>query len=88
MENAKIAKQIIDFQKAAFDNSFNAIVMIQEQTEKMLDIALQQATWLPEEGTKTIKEWADTYKQGREDFRKTVDTNFRKVEEFFAGLEK
>ncbi len=88
MDNTKIAKQMIDFQKAAFDNTFSAMVMVQEQTEKMLDIALQQATWLPEEGTKTIREWVDTYKKGREDFKKTVDTNYKKVEDFFAGLAK
>ncbi len=35
MEPTGIAKQVIDLQKTAFDNAFKAMVMLQEQTEKM-----------------------------------------------------
>ena len=88
MDSTKIAKQMIDFQKATFDNSFNAMVMLQEQTEKMVNTFLDQATWLPEEGRRVINEWVDAYKKGREDFKKTVDENFKKVEGFFAAPTK
>lgn len=88
MEPVKIAKQMIEFQKATFDNSFSAMGMVQEQAERMLNMSLEQATWLPEEGKKVIDEWIKAYKKGREDFKKTVDENFAKVEAFFAGTEK
>ena len=88
MEPVKIAKQMIEFQKATFDNSFNAMGMVQEQAERMLNMSLEQATWLPEEGKKVIDEWIKGYKKGRVDFKKIVDENFAKVEEFFAGTEK
>ena len=87
MDSAKIAKQMIDFQKTTFDNTFTAMVMIQEQTERMADTLLAQATWMPAEGKKAINDWVEAYKKGREDFKKTVDENFKKVEDFFASFE-
>ncbi|MCK7507450.1 MAG: hypothetical protein MZV70_27680 [Desulfobacterales bacterium] len=36
MEPKQIAKQMVDFNKKAFDNSFEAMAVIQEQTEKMV----------------------------------------------------
>ena len=88
MDTEKMAKQMIDFHKATFDNTFNAMVMLQDQTEKMVNTFLAQATWLPEEGKRVIDEWLSAYKKGREDFRQIVDDNFSKVEDFFATTEK
>ena len=88
MDQKAIFKQMVDFNKATFDNSFNPMGMVQEQAERMLNMSLEQATWLPEEGKKVIDEWIKAYKKGREDFKKIVDENFAKVEAFFAGTEK
>jgi polyhydroxyalkanoate synthesis regulator phasin len=86
MEQKAILKQMIDFNKNTFDNSFNAMVMLQEQTEKMVNAFMDQATWLPEEGRKVINEWTKAYKKGCEDFRKAADENFKRVEDFFTSL--
>jgi hypothetical protein len=88
MEPKQIAQQMIDFYKATFDNSFKAMTMLQEQNEKMVDMFLAQATWLPEEGKKALNDWINAYKKGRDDFKKTVDDSFKKVESFFAGVNK
>jgi polyhydroxyalkanoate synthesis regulator phasin len=88
MDTGKMAKQMLDFHKATFDNTFNAMVMLQDQTEKMVNAFLDQATWLPEEGKRVIDEWLSAYKKGREDFRSMVDENFKKVDDFFATTEK
>ncbi len=88
MEQSKIAKQMIDFQKATFDNTFNAMTMLQDQTEKMVNMFLEQATWLPDHGKKALNEWVQAFKKGREDFKKAVDESFRKVDDFFASTEK
>ncbi len=45
-------KQMIDFQKATFNNSFIAMTKIQDQGNAMLNVFLNQASWLPEEGKK------------------------------------
>ncbi|MCF8129463.1 MAG: hypothetical protein K9N10_13195 [Deltaproteobacteria bacterium] len=88
MEPVKIAKQMVEFQKATFDNTFNAMGMVQDQAERMFSMSLNQATWLPEEGKTAIDGWVKSYKRGREDFKKTVDDNFKKVDDFFASSKK
>ncbi|HNU74819.1 MAG TPA: hypothetical protein PLE36_14045 [Deltaproteobacteria bacterium] len=88
MDQKQMVRQVIDFQKASFDNSFNAMVLIQEQTEKMAKTFLDQANWLPEEGKSVLNQWIGAYKKGRDDFKKSVDENFRKVDEYFSASEK
>ena len=85
MEQKEILKQMIAFNKTAFDNSFNAMVMLQEQTERMVNTFLLQTTWLPDEGKKVINDWVKAYKKGREDFKKLVDQSFKSVEDFLAS---
>jgi hypothetical protein len=87
MEQKKLFKQMIDFQKATFDNSFKAMATLQEQGEKMMNMFLSQAPWLPEEGKKAITNWIEAYTKGRDSFKDTVETNFKKVQEYFANAE-
>jgi hypothetical protein len=87
-EYSQMFKQMITFNKTAFDNSFNALVTLQEQTEKMVNTFLDQATWLPEEGKKVTLDWIQAYKKGCEDFKKVVDENFQRVEDFIASSGK
>ena len=88
METKKIAKQMIEFNKTAFNNTFNALVSVQDQTEKMANTLLNKVPGLPEEGKKSIDNWVKTYKKGREDFKKAVDESFKKAEGFFAVSEQ
>ena len=88
MDSAKIAKQTIDFQKTMFDNTFNAMVLVQEQTERMANTLLDQVTWMPAEGRSAISGWVDAFKKSREDFKKGVDENFKRVEDFFTASDK
>jgi len=88
MDSAKIAKQMIDFQKTMFDNTYTAMVMVQEQTERMANMLLDQATWMPAEGKNAISSWVNAFKKGREDFKKGVDENYKRVEDFFTAFDK
>ena len=88
MEQKQMLTQMIEFNKSSFENSFNAMAMMQDQMEKMTATFMNQATWLPEEGKKAIKDWIDAFKKGRVDFKKTVDDSFKKVEGYFAGGKK
>jgi hypothetical protein len=87
-EPRKIAKQMMDVYKAGFDNSFNALLMVQEQMERMASMSMDQTMAMPEEAKKAFTEWAKAYKKGCEDYRKSVDDNFKRVETFFMEAEK
>ena len=85
MEPNFMLKQMLSFNKTAFDNSFTAMLTIQEQNANMVNTFLEQATWMPEEGKKLIRDWINAYKKGCEDFKKTADENYKKVDDFFAS---
>jgi len=87
MEQKKLFKQMIDFQKTTFDNSFNAMMTLQEQGEKMVNAFLEQAVFLPEEGKAAVKKWVDAYREGRTKYKEAVDENFKKVEDYFSDSE-
>jgi hypothetical protein len=80
-----ITKKIIDFHKANFDNTFEAITVLQNHSEKMVGLFLEKATLFPEEGKKVITEWLESYKKGRQEFKDAVDRSFKKVEDFFVN---
>ena len=85
METEKFAKQMVDFQKTTFDNTFTAVTMLQDQAERMFNTMLEQTTWLPEESRRVIGEMVGTYKKGRADFKGVMDENFVKIADLFEG---
>lgn len=87
MEQKALFKQVIDFQKNTFDNSFKAMASLQKQGEGILGVFLEQATWLPDEGKKAVTEWISAYENGRDSFRESVEKSFEKVEAYFAKTE-
>ena len=88
MDPKQIAKQMSQFNKTVFDNTFNAMTVLQERTEEMVNNYLAQSPWMPAEGKKAVTDWLKAYKQGREGFKAAVDDNYKKVEDFFAGADK
>ncbi|MFO7570257.1 MAG: hypothetical protein R6W75_10715 [Smithellaceae bacterium] len=83
MDPKQIAKQMIVFNKTAFDNNFRAMQALQEQTERLVNQFWEKSPMFPEEGKKAITDWMKAYKKGCEDFKIAVDGNFEKVESFF-----
>jgi hypothetical protein len=81
METAKFAKQTLGFQKTIFENSFNALIMAQEQTEKIISSYLEQLPWVTADGKKSLQTSIDMAKKTRDDFKKAVDDGFSKFEE-------
>lgn len=83
MDQKQLLKQMIEFNQATFNNTFQALTMLQDQFETLTQTAVDQSNWLPEEGRKAIEEWAKAYKTGREQFKSYVDESYQKVAEFF-----
>jgi polyhydroxyalkanoate synthesis regulator phasin len=88
MDPKQIVKQMIQFNKTAFDNTFNTMIVMQEQAEKMIGTYLEQAPMIPAEGKKAIADWMKAYKKGREEFKAAAEGNYKKVEDFFAAYDK
>ena len=82
----RLAKQVIDFQRTMFENIFKSMIIFQDQTESATSTLLNQATWLPEEGKKTIDAWVPVYKKGREDYKNIIDESFDNLKKFFPKV--
>ncbi len=88
MDPKQISKQMFDFNKMAFERSFAAMVVMQDQAEKMFNMWLDQNKWFPEEGKKAMAEWVKTYKKGRDDFKSKVEEGYEKLEQYLAPQDK
>jgi len=81
MDSKQMAKQTIGFQKTIFENSFTAIILAQDQTEKMVNSYLEKLPWVTEENRKSLAASVEVAKKARDDFKKAVDDGFAKFEE-------
>jgi hypothetical protein len=86
MDQKETLKQMIQYNKTVFENTFNSLAMLQDQMEKSMDMFMKQSAWLPAEGKKVVEEYSKAYKKARENFKNAVDESFKKVEGFFGGV--
>jgi len=88
MDQKQIAKQMMEFNKTAFDNTFSAMIVLQDQSEKLVSRFLEKAPWFQEKEKKAITDWINTYKKGREDFKNSADESYKKVADYFSDSQK
>ena len=63
MDPKKMGKQMLDFYKTSFDNSYSAMMMLQEQMERMGAMYWGQMVNLPDEAKKGLTEWTNPIKR-------------------------
>lgn len=83
MDTPAMAKQMINFQKTVFDNSFNAMSIVQDQTENMINNFMDQVPWMTQDMKKQMKETVTFTKKARDDFKKVMDDGYSKIEQMF-----
>ncbi|MCP4341589.1 MAG: hypothetical protein GY799_22600 [Desulfobulbaceae bacterium] len=81
METTQMTKQALEFQKTIFNNSFNAMVLAQEQTEKVFGSYVEKLPWATEESKKSVETSVEMGKKACADFKKAVDEGYAKFEE-------
>ncbi|KFZ44500.1 hypothetical protein DS62_11675 [Smithella sp. SC_K08D17] len=85
MDQKKIVRQMIEFNKMAFDNTFRVMAILQDQSENFFSRFLERATWLPDDGKNAVNEWLGNYKKGREYFKDYIDQNYKKATDYFIN---
>jgi len=83
MTQYSIAKQMIDFNRTTFENTFGAFCMFQEQSEKLVNSFIEQADWIPGEGKKAVADITALFRKGCSEFKRAVDENFGRMEAYF-----
>ena len=85
MENKKLAKQMIDFHKTSFRNSFSTMEMFRNQTEKFLQAMIDHTPGISAEGKQVLEHWSNAYKKTIADLQKTMDDGYAKLEVFLEN---
>lgn len=76
-------RQLVEFQKAAIDSTFDAVSAFQDQQEQYLNDMMERASFMPDEGREVVHQWVDAFRRGREDFKTTIDKSYELVEQYF-----
>jgi hypothetical protein len=84
MDVKQMTTQMIDVYRTAFDNSFSALMTLQEQMERLTNLYWGQVLSIPEETKKGLGEWTKTHKKNCVDFKKAMDEGFKNLESLAA----
>ncbi len=82
----EIQRQLVEFQKQAFDSTFNALSALQDQQRELMSRLLEGSPAVPGEMKQLIDEWTRALESGRAQFRDTVDRSFETVESYLERL--
>jgi len=82
MEPSEIVEQTLHLSKVTFDNTYNAMLLLQEHVQRMIDVYLHQMLVFPEEGKTVADTWMKAFSTNREELKKVVEKNC----EVFASL--
>ena len=55
MDPKKVTKQTFDFYKSTFENTYNAMSMLQEQSQKMVEMYLDQTQGFPRKARRPFR---------------------------------
>jgi len=84
MDMKKLGHQTMEFYKTAFDNAYDALMLYQEQMQRLGSMYWGQMVNLPEEAKKDLTEWMTVYKKNCVELKKMVDDNFKGLETSLA----
>jgi hypothetical protein len=84
MDQKNFMNRMLKFNQAVFNNTFEATVRIQDQTEKIGTALMEQAAWLPSESRKALTDCVATFKTSRNNFKAYMDENYQQAQKYFV----
>ena len=81
MNGEQVSKQILGMWKGSWETYVMTLKSAEEQSDRMLDIMLQQSGTFQEDAKKLIKEWVKNSKEVSKSYLDTVEQNVNKLEE-------
>jgi hypothetical protein len=83
MEAEKLAKQMIGFQKTAFNHTFDMVMAVRDQSEKITCSWCEKNGILPDQSKKVMLEWGHVIKKNLEEYKKVINDGFNTIESCF-----
>ena len=81
MNGEQVSKQILGMWKGSWETYVMTLKSAEEQSDRMLDIMLQQSGTFQEDAKKLIKEWVKNSKEVSKSYLDAVEQNVNKLEE-------
>lgn len=81
MMGQEMLNEVIKYVKSTYDTMTENLIKVQEQGEKILKDSVQRTKDLQSDSEKTMNEFFENAKKGRDEFKKMMDEGFKKVEE-------
>ena len=85
MDQKQLFRQMLEFNKKAFDNNLKAMCFFQTQSEQCIMRFLDSAGWIPEDNRKMTMQWLDDYKKNYEHLKICADEKYRKIMDSLNG---
>ena len=85
MKRKTLLEQMKAVNKLTFNNAFDAVALLQDQSGKLTNALLDQFYWLPSESRTTADVWVDAFRNGRLKLKKQIDDGFKQLETIFPS---
>lgn len=83
---ARYQRRMLGMQRAMFENTFNAMVTVQEQQQRFFDGLLEQAPGMPDETRALVDTWRKAAEDNRMYYRRAVERSFDHLEDYLDRL--
>ncbi len=77
MQRNPIAKQTLQLYHAALTQTLDAAIAVQNQSQKTLEIFLDQSPVVPHEGKRAMNEWLEACRHQTTAIRSVIEEGFR-----------
>ncbi len=79
-------RRMLDFQKRAFDTTFDMVARVQERREEAIVNWVEKSERLPAEAGSLVREWTRLFQDGRGSYRAAVDASFGLANSYLDSL--
>lgn len=76
---ARMGARVIDFQKSAFSITFETLLKMQEQTQKVTSVFMTENKAIPEQSRAMLDQWQSQLTQGQNDFQKHIIDHYDRL---------
>jgi len=83
LEPAKMPEDMAKFLRASWETYLKLLETVQGQTEKVLEVMLEQSDSVRAEGKEMLKKWTEMMKQSQVQYKKMMEDNLEKLETMF-----
>ena len=88
MNGEQVPKQVLGMWKSSWETYVKTLKAAEEQSDRMLDLMLQQSDTFQEEAKKLVKEWVKNSKEVSKSYLDAVEQNVNKIDEMLEPKEK